>query len=280
MDEFVVDDGIDVVTQEVTTSENNEDHLYNELNTGLTEKSASTNSEPGTSAKNKAARNKSRKRKHSTSSEKSSNESESSNDEKDEKEENQPHDFKRFRALPYEDRFKWYLSKDLADYANKYMSEFIPDKDISDNIFYENPIPSNVGNPRKLDDFIKELLGERKQMSELTFDSRMERVQQKIVNVYAPLSKVWKSVDDFKNGNRNDGMEIDSVLSLLDQTVMLVGQAFNSVSYYRRFNALQAITKDPRKTKKMLKEKNTVLIQEQEKFGFWRKVPISYIKNC
>ena len=43
------------------------------------------------------------------------------------------------------------------------------------------------------------------------------------------------------------------ILANLDQTVMLLGRAFNNISYTRRFNPLKQITGDPRIAKQLLK---------------------------
>ena len=45
------------------------------------------------------------------------------------------------------------------------------------------------------------------------------------------------------------------MLRYLDQTVALLGQAYNNISYTRRFNVLKQITGDPRKTKKIKRKK-------------------------
>ena len=45
---------------------------------------------------------------------------------------------------------------------------------------------------------------------------------------------------------------------------MLLGQAFNNISYTRRFNAIKQITGDLRKTKQLLKEKNVIFVKETQ----------------
>ena len=45
---------------------------------------------------------------------------------------------------------------------------------------------------------------------------------------------------------------------------MLLGQAFNNISYTRRFNAIKQITGDLRKTKQLLKEKNVIFAKETQ----------------
>ena len=51
-------------------------------------------------------------------------------------------------------------------------------------------------------------------------------------------------------------------LTNLDQTIVLLGQAFHNISYTRRFNTLKQITGDPRKTKQLLKERNEIFVKE------------------
>ena len=71
-----------------------------------------------------------------------------------------------------------------------------------------------------------------------------------------PLSKVWTIVEKASNSRFEQvKTSLPEILTNLDQTVMLLGQAFNNISYTRRFNALKQITGDPRKTKQLLKEK-------------------------
>ena len=56
------------------------------------------------------------------------------------------------------------------------------------------------------------------------------------------------------------------MLRYLDQTVALLGQAYNNISYTRRFNVLKQITGDPEKQKK-LKEKKEIFESENHLFG-------------
>ena len=79
-----------------------------------------------------------------------------------------------------------------------------------------------------------------------------------------PLFKAWTTVE--KAGNfRFEEVEVSlpEILTNLDQTVMLLDQAFHSISYTRLFNALNHITGDPRKMKQLLKEKIRYLLKKQ-----------------
>ena len=45
---------------------------------------------------------------------------------------------------------------------------------------------------------------------------------------------------------------------------MLLGQAFNNISYTRRFNALKQNTRDHRKTKQLLTKKSEISVTETQ----------------
>ena len=75
-----------------------------------------------------------------------------------------------------------------------------------------------------------------------------------------PLSKIWATVESAKN-SQDEQVEVSlgDMLRYLDQTVVLLGQAYNNISYTRRFNVLKQITGDPRITKKSEKKKKIFL---------------------
>ena len=77
---------------------------------------------------------------------------------------------KRFEALAEEAQYHWDLPTGMADYANKYLRNFVPEKDIKDSILTTSPVPANIQGPKKLDDFFKELLEEKKKKTELFWD--------------------------------------------------------------------------------------------------------------
>lgn len=55
----------------------------------------------------------------------------------------------------------------------------------------ENPIPDNISKPRKLDEYYKELLEDQRKRRELALDDTFERLQQKTLSVFGPLSNLW-----------------------------------------------------------------------------------------
>eukprot|EP00112_Aurelia_sp_Birch-Aquarium-sp1_P019803 Seg4970.3 transcript_id=Seg4970.3/GoldUCD/mRNA.D3Y31 product="hypothetical protein" protein_id=Seg4970.3/GoldUCD/D3Y31 len=153
----------------------------------------------------------------------------------------------------------------MADYANKYLKNFVPEKDVKDSILTTSPVPSNIQGPKKLDDFFKELLEEKKKRSELFWDSNLERMQQKTLNVFGPLSKVWMTLEEANNA-KDDKVEIplEDLTTSLEHSVMLLGQAVNSMTYQRRCNALSAVMNDTRKIKSTVKEQAALFASNKD----------------
>ena len=54
------------------------------------------------------------------------------------------------KALADEEKHEWELPDELAFYANKYLQKFVQDKNLKDSILNENPVPTNINKPRKL----------------------------------------------------------------------------------------------------------------------------------
>ena len=58
-----------------------------------------------------------------------------------------------------------------------------------------------------------------------------------------PLSKMWVMVEQVNSGSGSSStIEMDSVLELLENTVLLIGQCNNTITYERRKNVLLGVT--------------------------------------
>ena len=176
-----------------------------------------------------------------------------------------PRKRKRFEALAEEAQYNWDLPTGMADYANKYLKNFVPEKDIKDSILTTSPVPANIQGPKKLDDLFKELLEEKKKKTELFWDSNLERIQQKTFHVFGPLSKVWMTIEE-ANDAESTKVEIplEDLTTSLEQSVMLLGQAINSMTYQRRCNALSAVMSDTRKIKSTVKEQAALFASNKD----------------
>ena len=86
----------------------------------------------------------------------------------------------------------------------------------------------------------------------------MKKFQQTILDVLGHLSRLWKGLEDIKNAPGDTILvPIEDHIKLNEQTVLLLGQASNSILYSRRLQILETLIKDPKKVlkKKNLKEK-------------------------
>ena len=164
---------------------------------------------------------------------------------------------KRFKVMSTEDKFKWLLPEEMAEYMNDDFQTFLPEKGVPDSILMEIPIPSNVYQLQTVDDFIVPLMSK----NETAVDLSIEKVQQKIVNVMGLLARVWNAVEDVKNDPMLT-LSLEEAATNIDKAVLLLGQAFQAATYHRRFNPLSSVMKDHRKLKETLKEKADLLSGE------------------
>ena len=104
---------------------------------------------------------------------------------------------KRFTIISKKDKNKWKLSKNLATCANKHAKKYQSDKDLFDTILKKNPVPSNIDEPPKLDEFMISTLRDSRKPYEETRDKSLKRIHRKIRDVYGPLCRVMDSVEDF-----------------------------------------------------------------------------------
>ena len=151
----------------------------------------------------------------------------------------------------------WDLSSGLPSYLNKYMSIHVSEKDIRERTLQNNPVPRNVKVYQRLDEYIKELLLENKKSSTLYHEKILKGIQEKIVSVLAPLTQLWSFMEEERelispDDEASDGHQ--EIASLFEQTILLVGQAFNSVAYQRRLNVLNTLIDNSVNVKEILKE--------------------------
>ena len=86
-----------------------------------------------------------------------------------------------------------------------------------------------------------------------------------------PLSKIWTAVESVRLF-QDDLVEVDlkEIQEFVEQTVLLLGQASNCISYYRIFYMLVALTNSPQQSSKMLRE-DSQLFQKNDNNLFWKR---------
>ena len=81
-----------------------------------------------------------------------------------------------------------------------------------------------------MDELLRDLLKEKNKNS-LAVDEILGKIQERTLSVMDPLSKVWLKLENAKKSDAPP-LSLDEILSLLEQTICLLGQTSNSISYH------------------------------------------------
>ena len=112
----------------------------------------------------------------------------------------------------------------------------------------DNPVPESIRGRKAIDDYLKEMLLEAKTSRELEQDRSLEKTQQKVLNIMEPLSKLWVGVDKVKCSEKSGEMNLEDLSTAIEQAVVLVGQASQSITYQLRRSVLTSLLGDPQKS--------------------------------
>lgn len=148
----------------------------------------------------------------------------------------------------------------MATYCQKYFYQHLTEDSIKRNILDAAPVPANAFcTPPKVDDFVEDFIDFnalnllKMQNKSLTF------IQKKIAQIMGPLAKIWQAVDGARKGQEeNSEFTVLDMLKLVEQTVVLVGQANATCLYERRVNFLAKIMKGVKKAKEHLKTNSMI----------------------
>ena len=164
----------------------------------------------------------------------------------------------RFEINPTNNDSNWELSQNLVDYVHQHMQEHIPPRDLKEGIMEINPIPTNIRKVPELDNYIKNTLQENTKHTTLKNERVLKNIQDQMVYILGPLSRLWAVVDQGRDMQPEDEA-LTEMGDLFEQTVLLTGQLFNTLSYHRRENILSTIIDSPNRVRDMLKEQSKEL---------------------
>ena len=111
-----------------------------------------------------------------------------------------------------------------------------------------------------MDEFLKDLLKENK--NSLAIDEILWKIQKRDFSV-----KVWLQLE-LENAKKSDAppLSLDDILSIVEQTICLLCQTSNSISYHRRYSIL-SIMCSPLEANIMLKNKLETKTNDEILFG-------------
>ena len=100
----------------------------------------------------------------------------------------------RFELTETSSECSWDLDPVLAEYANKYMDNFVSNQTLINEIMSFNPVPENLKRGKILDPYLRELLAEQDKNICLNQDKTLGNLQQRIAFVHGPLTKIWTAM--------------------------------------------------------------------------------------
>ena len=97
-------------------------------------------------------------------------------------------------------------------------------------------------------------------------DSVLEKVQDKTRDIFGPLSRVWTYLQEMTSSDHKDGdnsmqADLDLLLTHIQEKVLILAKALNTMTYHKRFNTLFIIMAQI-VAKSILKEKADILSEK------------------
>ena len=120
---------------------------------------------------------------------------------------------KRFRTITEEEKYKPLLPQDMASHRNNNSEKYIPEKDVKETVLIKTPKPENLDPVKKPEDYLQELLKQKKKRQDIVIGNTLETVQDEVLDIMVPLSKLWVMVEQVNSGSGSSStLEMDTVL--------------------------------------------------------------------
>ena len=161
------------------------------------------------------------------------------------------------------------LSNGMKEYLNEKFKIFVKDKAIQESVLDLNPVPDaeSLKTP-KVDGYLDEIFETLGKSYGRESDGTLSKTQARINNVMGPLGKLWLNLENIRTGESSDELDLFGCLTLVEQSVTLLGQANVSLTYARRLSILGRLTGDMKKAKKLLnKHESSLSSSHKNLFG-------------
>ena len=166
------------------------------------------------------------------------------------------------------------LTDQQEDFLSKYFTTYINDEDIESSILDKNPIPKlDVLETLSLDSEVSDLISRRIRKDTIRKDSGLTLINRRIKATLGPVCELWRYLSTARreaNINNSDAPSVDvhKILRHVEQTVICLGQATQSVDYQRRLSVLSHFVRDNKKCKDIVKSNDKVLKKNRKRlFG-------------
>ena len=106
----------------------------------------------------------------------------------------------------------------MTSYENYNSEKYIPEKDVKEAILIKTTRPEHFDSVKKLDDNLQERLKQKKRSQDSVIDNILEKVQDKLLNIMGPLSKLWVMIEQVNSGSGSSStVEMDTALEPLQK---------------------------------------------------------------
>ena len=130
------------------------------------------------------------------------------------------------------------------------IKSFIKNSDVKSSILEKLPVPSNIKEVQDVDLWLSDIYDQHPRLTYLIKkDDSLKAIQKKTRNAFAPLSKVWEYMDSLRRGESLKDVDASDLAELIEQIVITVGQSVGAITYLRRKNLLNGLSRDQKKTK-------------------------------
>ena len=158
------------------------------------------------------------------------------------------------------------LNDEQVNYLQNYFDEFIPDDVVEQSILAEAPVPElTFLKTRKVDQDVLALLPEQTQKPVKRADLDYQLISRRNKFTLGPLCKLWGNLAAARTDPET--FDVDSALTLVEQTVCTVGQTHQTIEFQRRQAVLGRIIRDRQKCRDILIQ-NDVLLKSNKKHLF------------
>ena len=135
---------------------------------------------------------------------------------------------------------------------------------------------------QKLDEYIKELLSDNKNLSTLNQEKTLEGTQEKVASILDPLTRFWNIMEAERETLPDNDDEANSghmgIATLFERGILLICQAFNAITYHRSLDILNTLIDNSAKVKEALKERSLNLDDMGNPYLFGEKLEEELIK--
>ena len=83
----------------------------------------------------------------------------------------------------------------MAQYSNINFDTYIKKADLIKAVFIKNSVTENINPVKILDDFVTDILKDKRKQKEVDFDNVFEKTRGRNLSVMGPLSKIWTAVE-------------------------------------------------------------------------------------